>query len=105
MKNFGKRLKEARAAANLTGWQVEKLSGYPGFRTSVSAVEMGRRPSDEFIERLAAITELNLNADTMLSWRIIDDYPEEAVEKAFHLLFQEGRFQKIYRAKSAENEN
>ena len=81
MSTFGKRLHQRRTEVRISGWYIEKLTGYS--RHSISNIEKGRlRPSDEAIEKLASVPELGVDIQTLKSWRAIDDYGPEAISEA-----------------------
>jgi transcriptional regulator with XRE-family HTH domain len=82
---FGQRLKKWREQQNVSGWQIEKVTGIP--RQNLSQIESGKRgPSEDVLEKLASIQELNLDINTMKAWLAIDAYGQDVLLQALSVL-------------------
>ena len=84
-RTFGQRLKKWREQQNVSGWQIEKITGIP--RQNLSQIESGKRgPSEDVLEKLASIQELNLDINTMKAWLAIDAYGQDVLLQALSVL-------------------
>jgi len=65
---FGVRLRLWRESKGLTQWQLQKLTGIN--RANLSSIELGRRPaSDDILEKLASIPELDITVTELKVWK------------------------------------
>ncbi len=82
---FGQRLKKWREQHGVSGWQIEKATGIP--RQNLSQIESGKRgPSEDVMEKLTSIQELNLDINTMKAWLAIDAFGQDVLIQALSVL-------------------
>jgi len=81
MSNFTERLESHLAKINKTPywlWKESKLS-----QTVVYNVVSGKRtPTDEVLKAFAGVEGLGLDYETLVSWRVVDEYPKGVLLKA-----------------------
>lgn len=81
MKTFGERFKEWRTSKNVSGWKIEKKVGFS--RSNLSNMESGRYvPADDVLRQIATVPELEIDFLTLKSWKILEDYTAEEIERA-----------------------
>lgn len=78
---FGQKLKAWREAREISGWKIEKRTGIP--RQNLSNIENGKRsPSEDVIQKLAALPELQLTENTLRAWIAIDTFGQDVLLEA-----------------------
>lgn len=84
-RKFGEKLKAHREKMGVSGWQIEKETGY--LRSNVSSIEAGRvKPSIEFLEKLSKMEALQIDFETLKAWKAMDDYGEDVLRAAYRML-------------------
>ncbi len=78
MTYFSERLTEQLQIQGLTKYRLAKLAEVP--ESTMNHICSGkRRPTDEVLERMGAVDELLINAETLNSWRLLDDYDKGTI--------------------------
>lgn len=78
MNNFAKHLSEHLKNTGTTKYRLSKLADVP--ESTINHLCSGkRRPTDDVLNRISMVPELNLSEITLQSWRLSDDYDIEAV--------------------------
>jgi transcriptional regulator with XRE-family HTH domain len=90
MNTFGKRLKKQRALKKVSGPVIAKLTGNILTASTLSNIEAGRwGASDQVIDMLASVSDLDLPESTLKAWRLLDRYSAESILQAAKLLILE----------------
>lgn len=76
MDTFGDRLRAWREDKGVSGWQIEKQTGFS--RQNLSHIEKNRRPaSDEALHKLASIPEMEITFQTLKAWQMLYSMPDD----------------------------
>lgn len=78
---FGENLRKKRQEKQVSTWHVMKVTGISP--SNLVSIEKGRRPaSDDVLQKLASVPELDLTVEEMLSWKAIDQFGPDVILKA-----------------------
>ena len=78
---FSKRFREWREAQGVSGWAIEKHTGFS--RSNLSSMEAGRYiPSDDVLKELTTVPNLDLTFTKLRAWRLLDEYTKEEILQA-----------------------
>jgi transcriptional regulator with XRE-family HTH domain len=85
---FGDNLRKQRQEKQISTWHVMKITGISP--SNLVSIEKGRRPaSDDVLQKLASIPELDLTVEQMLSWKALDQFGPDVILQAAQEVLQE----------------
>src|SRR5437762_3114568 len=83
---FGNRFREWRSQRAVSIYAIAKMTGISA--SNLVSIEKGRRPaSDDVLQKLAGLSELDISYQTLKGWQALDDYSDEAILAALKALY------------------
>ncbi len=79
--NLSKRLENL----GMTKYRLHKLMGLSE-SIVINVTNGARKPSEEFIKKLASVDELGLTYPELLAWKLTDEYGEDILKEAIEIV-------------------